>query len=76
MVFIPCLTQLSETNPFAQAFLASLFNLPRVSWVLSKRVHESHIELHEKYGDQVCFGPNMVSVADSAEIPTIYAMRP
>lgn len=57
-------------------FLASLSNLPRVSWVSSKRAHEIHIELHEKYGDLVRFGPNMVSVADPAEIPTIYPMRP
>ena len=57
-------------------FLAAWTNFPRVSWVLSKRAHEIHIGLHEKYGDLVRFGPNMVSVADPREIPTIYPMRP
>ena len=57
-------------------FLAAWTNFPRVSWVLSKRAHEIHIGLHERYGDLVRFGPNMVSVADPREIPTIYPMRP
>ena len=57
-------------------FLAAWSNLPRVSWALSKRAHEIHIELHEKYGDLVRFGPNMVSVSDPREIPTLYPMRP
>jgi hypothetical protein len=54
---------------------AGFSNLPRVSWVLSKHAHDIHIELHEKYGDLVRFGPNMVSVADPAEIPTIYPLK-
>ena len=57
-------------------FLAAWTNLPRVSWALSKRAHEIHIELHEKYGDLVRFGPNMVSISDPREIPTLYPMRP
>ena len=57
-------------------FLAAWTNLPRVSWVFSKRAHEIHIGLHEKYGDLVRFGPNMVSVSDPREIPTLYPMRP
>ena len=57
-------------------FLAAWSNLPRVSWALSKRAHEIHIELHEKYGDLVRFGPNMVSISDPREIPTLYPMRP
>ena len=50
-------------------------NIPRVSWVLSKRAHDIHIGLHEQYGDLVRFGPNMVSVANPAAIPIIYPLR-
>src|SRR2546429_8194413 len=53
-------------------FLASLTNIPRMSWVLSGRAHDVHISLHRKYGKLVRFGPNMVSVGDPAEIPNIY----
>ena len=52
--------------------LAAFSNLPRVSWILSKQAHDIHIDLHRKYGKLVRFGPNMVSVGDSAEIPTLY----
>jgi len=54
-------------------FLASLTNFPRLSWVLTGRAHDIHIGLHRKYGKIVRFGPNMVSVADPAEIPNIYS---
>ncbi|KAF2135595.1 uncharacterized protein K452DRAFT_293104 [Aplosporella prunicola CBS 121167] len=56
-------------------FFAAFSNLPRVSWVLSKRAHNKHIELHEKYGDLVRFGPNMVSCSDPTQIPTIYPLK-
>lgn len=52
--------------------LASLTNLPRASWVVSNRAHDIHIALHRKYGKLVRFGPNMISVADPAEIANIY----
>jgi hypothetical protein len=58
-------------GPFATGFS----NIPRVSWVLSKCAHDIHIGLHEQYGDLVRFGPNMVSVANPAAIPTIYPLR-
>lgn len=51
---------------------AAWTNLLRMSWVLSDRAHEMHIDLHQKYGKLVRFGPNMVSVGDPAEIQTIY----
>jgi hypothetical protein len=54
-------------------FLAALSNLPRVSWILSNQAHDIHIDLHQKYGKLVRFGPNMVSVSDPAEIPNLYS---
>ncbi len=54
-------------------FFASLTNLSRVSWILSNRAHDIHVNLHKKYGRLVRFGPNMVSVGDPAEIPNIYS---
>lgn len=53
--------------------LAAFSNLPRVSWVLSNQAHDMHINLHQKYGKLVRFGPNMVSVGDPAEIPNLYS---
>ena len=55
-------------GPWAAAWT----NLLRMSWILSDRAHEIHIDLHQKYGKLVRFGPNMVSVGDPAEIQTIY----
>jgi hypothetical protein len=56
-------------------FLARLTNLQRAGWVASNRAHEIHIEQHQKHGDVVRFGPNMVSVSDPREIPKIYKMH-
>ncbi|KAL8864028.1 MAG: hypothetical protein Q9198_010145, partial [Flavoplaca austrocitrina] len=53
-------------------FLASFTNLPRLSWVYSNRAGEIHTALHRRYGPIVRFGPSMVSVADPAQINTIY----
>lgn len=53
-------------------FLAAWSNIPRFYWVWSRRAHEIHITLHEKYGKLVRVGPNMVSVGDPAEIHNIY----
>ncbi|KAL8991777.1 MAG: hypothetical protein Q9169_007657, partial [Polycauliona sp. 2 TL-2023] len=53
-------------------FLASLTNLPRLSWVYSNHAGHIHTALHRRDGPIVRFGPNMVSVADPAEISTIY----
>lgn len=77
-LFIFCLRSLRSywrLKHIPGPFLAGFSNLPRVSWVLSKRAHKIHIGLHEKYGDLVRFGPNMVSVSDPAEIPTIYPLK-
>lgn len=53
-------------------FLASFTNLSRLSWVLSNRAHDIHTALHRQYGPLVRFGPNMVSIADPAEVGNIY----
>ena len=53
-------------------FFAKFTNIPRFSWVLSYSAHEIHTALHRQYGPLVRFGPNMVSVADPAEVGNIY----
>lgn len=55
-------------------FLAAWSNIPRFYWVLTRRAHQIHIALHEKYGKLVRVGPNMVSVGDPAEIHNIYGI--
>jgi hypothetical protein len=54
-------------------YLASISNIPRWNWVRGNKAHNIHIALHRKHGRLVRFGPNMVSVADAAEIPNIYS---
>ncbi|KAL8766518.1 MAG: hypothetical protein Q9209_006734 [Squamulea sp. 1 TL-2023] len=55
-------------------FLASLTNLVRLRWVLTRKAHHIHIDLHEKYGPLVRIGPNTVSVGDPREIRQIYGL--
>lgn len=55
-------------------FWARWTNLARFWWVVGGRAHEIHISLHEKHGRLVRMGPSMVSVADPAEIRTIYGI--
>lgn len=57
-------------------FWAKFTDLQRVFWVQTQRAHEIHQAAHEKYGDVVIFGPNMVSLADPDWIKTLYPMRP
>ncbi|EED22579.1 cytochrome P450 oxidoreductase, putative [Talaromyces stipitatus ATCC 10500] len=57
-------------------FLARFTNLQRVYWVKTTRAHEIHQQMHEKYGNVVRFGPNMVSLGDPALIPSLYPIRP
>ncbi|KAL4784157.1 cytochrome P450 [Aspergillus varians] len=56
-------------------FWAGLTNLPRVSWVRTRRAHEIHQSMHDKYGEVVRFGPNMVSLTNPAWIPAVYPSR-
>ncbi|KAI0015268.1 MpaD/MpaE fusion protein [Xylariomycetidae sp. FL0641] len=57
-------------------FWAKFTNAQRVLWVRSRRAHEIHHAVHEKYGEIAQFGPNMVSLANPAWIPTVYPIRP
>ncbi len=55
-------------------FLASLTNLVRLRWVLTRHAQHIHINLHKSYGSLVRIGPNAVSVGDPAEIQQIYGL--
>ena len=55
---------------------AKFTDLQRMFWVRTMRAQEIHQEAHQKYGDCVRFGPNMVSIDDPAAIPILYPMRP
>ncbi|KAH7305928.1 benzoate 4-monooxygenase cytochrome P450 [Stachybotrys elegans] len=55
--------------------VAKFTNLQRAGWVWSFDAHNIHIKMHEKFGNVVRFGPNMVSLADPREIPKIYKMH-
>lgn len=53
-------------------FFAAFSNIPRTYWVWTKKAHKKHIALHEKYGDLVRIGPDVVSVGGPREISRIY----
>ncbi|KAK8115338.1 hypothetical protein PG999_007407 [Apiospora kogelbergensis] len=50
-------------------FWARLTNIQRIVWVKSGIAHEKHQEAHDRYGDIVRFGPNMISLGDPDWIP-------
>ncbi|KAL2813217.1 cytochrome P450 [Aspergillus cavernicola] len=56
-------------------FWAKVTNFQRLYWVRTMKAHEIHQRLHSQYGDVVRMGPNMVSIADPAAIPTLYTPR-
>ncbi|KAI8944281.1 putative benzoate 4-monooxygenase cytochrome P450 [Xylaria longipes] len=56
--------------------LPSLTNLPRVFWVKTGQSQEYYRQLHEKYGEVVRLGPNMVSISNPEAIPILYPTRP
>lgn len=55
--------------------LASLSDYSRVSWVRTTKAHLVHQELHNKYGNIVRMGPNMVSIGNPSAVPLLYPMR-
>lgn len=57
-------------------FWSQFTNIPRVLWVTTGHSHEIHYAIHEKYGEVVRFGPNMVSLGNPAWIPQLYPIRP
>lgn len=64
-----------KLKDFPGPFWAKFTDAQRSWWVKSMRAHEIHQEQHEKYGDAVRFGPNMISLSDPAAIPALYPMR-
>ncbi len=56
--------------------LPSLTNLPRVFWVKTGQSQNYHRQLHQKYGEVVRMGPNMVSISNPEVIPILYPTRP
>lgn len=65
----------TEQSHIPGPFLSSISNIPRLLWARSGRAHETHIQLHKKYGSLVRLGPNSVSVGDPREISKIYGIR-
>ena len=74
LLIVDLLRSYSKLRRIPGPFLAAWSNIPRFYWVWTRRAHEIHIALHEKYGKLVRVGPNMVSVGDPAEIHNIYGI--
>ncbi len=55
---------------------AKITNFQRMGWIGTKRAHLILQDMHEKYGDVVRIGPNMVSFSNPEAIPTVYPVRP
>lgn len=56
-------------------FLAGFTDLWRFVDVYGRRSEKTFIELHEKYGDVVRIGPNVLSFADPKALKTIYGLN-
>jgi hypothetical protein len=56
-------------------FPACITNFQRVLWVKTKRAHLILQDVHEKYGEVVRIGPNMVTFSNPEAIPTVYTTR-
>ncbi|QSZ36124.1 hypothetical protein DSL72_007249 [Monilinia vaccinii-corymbosi] len=56
-------------------FLAKFTNLWRLWDVYGGRAELTHQLLHQKYGQAVRIGPNVVSLSDTKLIPTIYSRK-
>lgn len=57
-------------------FLASLTDLERARWVLTKRAHLIHQDLHRQYGEVLRIGPNTVIFENPEAIPIVYPTKP
>ncbi|KAI0204034.1 putative benzoate 4-monooxygenase cytochrome P450 [Astrocystis sublimbata] len=57
-------------------FLASFTNFQRFYWVTTKQAHVKLQDAHEKHGEVVRIGPNMVSISNPEAIPTVYTTKP
>jgi hypothetical protein len=56
-------------------FPACITNFQRVLWVKTKRAHLILQDMHEKYGEVIRIGPNMVTFNNPEAIPTVYTTR-
>lgn len=62
-------------NKYPGPFLASLTNWWRFWDVYKRRPELTHIKLHEKHGDVVRLGPNMLSFSDPKALKSIYGLN-
>lgn len=56
--------------------IAKFTNLQRVWWVSTGEAQMYYQAAHQKYGDIVRFGPDMVSICNPDALNTIYPIRP
>jgi hypothetical protein len=62
-------------NRYPGPFLASMTDWWRFFDVYGRRPELSHLELHQKYGDVVRLGPNVLSFGNPAAIKQIYGLN-
>ena len=62
-------------NKIPGPILASLSNLWRLFDVWGRRPDRTHLKLHERYGDVVRIGPNVVSVGDPKAVQVVYRLN-
>lgn len=62
-------------NKIPGPIFAGFSRLWRLNDVRKGQAHRTAIALHQKYGNLVRIGPNVVSVGDPAMIPVIYNMK-
>ncbi|VUC23387.1 unnamed protein product [Clonostachys rosea] len=55
-------------------FMRGVSSIPRIFSVYRGKSHDDDISLHRKYGKIVRLGPNLLSIADPAEINQIYGI--
>lgn len=56
-------------------FMASLTDWWRFWDVYGRRAEVTHIRLHERYGDVVRLGPNVLSFSDPKALKSIYGLN-
>lgn len=55
-------------------WLRGISSLPRILSVYNSNSHDGDIQLHRRYGKIVRLAPNLLSIADPAEINQIYGI--
>ncbi|KAE8348957.1 cytochrome P450 [Aspergillus coremiiformis] len=61
---------------FPGPLVAPFTDLGRLWWVRTSRSHHYHMAFHDRYGDYVRLGPNMVSISDVDAMALVYPIRP